>query len=148
MQQRNTWENRAGRKFYKYIFFSSQRKVPLWPRIGASEVSTTMVGLWMTVIHVGHYHDEGRVIHRLPVTLARSSKKQEAANHNTITLAENFSTTSQGGTLWGGRPPGWLYCIALPRLHEICSLRWQKVFQCVFPRWLEIQVSAKGKKES
>lgn len=54
----------------------------------------------MTVIHVGHYHDEGRVSHHLPVTLARSSKKQGAANHNTITLAENFSTTSQEHLGW------------------------------------------------
>lgn len=78
------------------IHFSIQREVLLWPRTRAVEAPTTMVGLWMIVIHVGYYNDKDTVTYRLSVILARSSQKQEAVNHNTITLAESFRATSQG----------------------------------------------------
>lgn len=71
------------------FFFSVQSGAPLWPSTGAAEASNTTLGMEMIVISVGHDRDEGRVMHRLPVPLARSSQKQEAVNYNTLTLAEN-----------------------------------------------------------
>lgn len=65
----------------------------------------------MTVIHVGDYHDKDTVTHRLSVTLARSSEKQEAVTHNTITLAENFTATSQGHSGVDGH---WADCTVPP----------------------------------
>lgn len=93
------------------IHFSIQREVLLWPRTRAADTSTTMVGLWMIVIHIGYYHDKDTVTHWLPVTLARSSEKQEAVNHNTITFAENFRATSQGHSGVDGH---WADCTVPP----------------------------------
>lgn len=50
----------------------------------------------MIVIYVGHYRDELRVIHRLPVTLARSTKSKRLS----IAISLHLPQTSQGTLRW------------------------------------------------